>query len=260
MRSSHVPRTLNIRRLSTLAPGQYHPRVWRPSIPGPGRPTPRDDFAHRKVLTSSLTAARLLIDHLQEIFEVIEPKEGNLGAFGHRMRNLLLLACMEVESQWAGILRENAYQGDLLNTKDYVKLCGPLNLKSYSVGFPMYPELLRISPFKAWDPSSPTQSLPWYHAYNRTKHHREANFEVATLENTLDAVAAVIVMLAAQFGAEALTSASDLVASYSFNDFVNVGSGTAFRPEEIFYVPLAEVNELRDAVVIQPWTPVPYRF
>jgi hypothetical protein len=55
-----------------------------------------------------------------------------------------------------------------------------------------------------WTSSSPTQSLPWYQAYNNVKHDREAHFKEATLVNALRSVAACAVMLAAQFGIEAL--------------------------------------------------------
>ena len=43
-----------------------------------------------------------------------------------------------------------------------------------------------------------------YAAYNEVKHDREVNFKRATLRHAIEAVAACVVMLAAQFGLEAL--------------------------------------------------------
>ena len=52
-----------------------------------------------------------------------------------------------------------------------------------------------ISPFKNWNPSSPTKSLKWYDAYNKIKHDRIENLSLATLDNAINAVCALITLL-----------------------------------------------------------------
>jgi hypothetical protein len=41
--------------------------------------------------------------------------------------------------------------------------------------------------------------LPWYQAYNETKHDRHAGFFKATLDHLIDAVCGVVTVLGAQF-------------------------------------------------------------
>lgn len=68
-----------------------------------------------------------------------------------------------------------------------------LSLQSYS----SFPE---FAPFKDWNASNPTTSLSWYDAYNKTKHDREGNLNIGTLDNAAQAVGAAVVMFHAQFG------------------------------------------------------------
>jgi len=52
------------------------------------------------------------------------------------------------------------------------------------------------TPFANW---KGTKGLPWWKAYNETKHSRHENFEKANFGNMLDAFAGLVVLLAAQF-------------------------------------------------------------
>ncbi len=123
---------------------------------------------------------------------------------------LLLTACTEVESQWAGILRAHRYEQQTCrkqrtwSTNDYVKLFHPLQLNRWHIDFPGIPSNSMIAPFHGWDAERPTQTLPWYSAYNETKHDRETKLEEATLKMAIEAVAAAGIMVAAQFGPKSL--------------------------------------------------------
>jgi hypothetical protein len=152
-------------------------------------------------LTESFVSLRILLNKLEQLFEVIEPTQENLTVYGHKIREILLLACMEVESSWSAVLKENGYStnGQLLTTRDYVKLLVPMLLDSYELTLQQYPRFPSFSPFKNWDVSHPTQSLVWYDAYNKTKHDREENLKFATLNNSVQAVGAAVVMIHAQF-------------------------------------------------------------
>ena len=93
--------------------------------------------------------------------------------YGHKIRELLLLACMEVESSWTAVLKINEYGKGRLTTQDYVKLLSPMYLDRYWVNLPSY-KYPSIKPFEGWDAEDPKPSpCHWYHAYNQTKHDRE---------------------------------------------------------------------------------------
>jgi hypothetical protein len=183
-------------RLRRLDVAQYHPRVHRPCSPR----FPYQIATYPKIIEKSAVAVEILIQRMHHLFHVIEPDPDNLRAYGHEIRNLLLLGCMEVEAAWAAILRANSYPGDRWTTKDYIKLIGPLHLPKYELKVTSYAGVPTLSPFAKWNDTQPTQSLKWYHAYNQTKHDREVAFHVATLSDAIDAVAAAVILFYAQFG------------------------------------------------------------
>jgi hypothetical protein len=192
-------------QVSRMIPGRYRPRIWRgfydPSNPLDANDLfdPRDVYGY--AYTQSIVAAASLLDQLEELFRSIEPERGNLQSYGHRSRELFILTCTEIEAGWRAILN-----GNLINkksrytTNDYVKLKGPLRLSEWIVRLENYPNLGTFSPYKDWQKGSPTQSIKWYDAYNACKHDREGCFACANLENLLGAMAALHILLAAQWG------------------------------------------------------------
>ena len=151
-------------------------------------------------LTQSFVALKLLLTKMQDVFETVEPAEGNMQTYGHKIRELLLLAAMEVEASWTAVLRANGYAEQRLTTKDYVKLLAPMLLDSFGLKLRSYPEFPTLAPYKGWNVGAPTQSLDWYDAYNKTKHNREEFLGAATLGRAVHAVGAATVMFYAQFG------------------------------------------------------------
>ena len=67
---------------------------------------------------------------LVDIFSYIEPVECNLSCYGHRLRELIILASTEFENQCRHILRANHIfpQGNDYISKDFVKLNIPAHL------------------------------------------------------------------------------------------------------------------------------------
>lgn len=184
---------------SDYQPGTAYKRIYRPPIFGSFYRA--IDLGKR---SESFVALRILLHKLGGVFETIEPAIANQATYGHLVRELLLLACNEVESSWAAVLRENHYPArrNGWKTTDYIKLLGPMLLDTYRLSLRSYTDFPDFAPFESWDPSAPTKSLPWYDAYNKTKHDRESNLRDATLENAVYAVGAAVVMFFAQFGAE----------------------------------------------------------
>lgn len=123
------------------------------------------------------------------------------NTYGHEIRNLLIVACTEVEAQWKGILQANGYCRNRYTTNDYVILNRAMLLDQYVVSLPHYPWLPPFKPFQGWGSSGkPTEELSWYSAYNRVKHDREQNFSEAKLVHAIDAVCACMIMLFTQYG------------------------------------------------------------
>lgn len=186
-----------------LALGGYYPRMARPSDQhpkdSPGTSPSSSDYGTEVALMQGQLES--LVDRLKQICQAVLPNEHNNSVYGHEIRNLLILACTEVESQWRSILVANGIKREKYTTNDYVMLSGPMRLREYSVLLSRYPWLPALNPFKEWGNSGkPTKELSWYDAYNSVKHAREENFNLATLEHCLQAVAACAVMNCAQFG------------------------------------------------------------
>lgn len=166
-----------------------------------------NDYADSKVRNNQeyynlLNQLEILIDDLNEIFKTLAPRTDNLKAFGHSIRNIIILACTEIDAMMNNILDKNGVkrEGKYRTTNDYVKLLEPLRLREYSLSFSRHNDLPNLSPFAKWNSQYPTKSLAWYNAYNKIKHDRETNFYKATLKNAINSIAAYAIILIAQFG------------------------------------------------------------
>ncbi|MGY3557477.1 hypothetical protein ACVWXP_000746 [Bradyrhizobium sp. USDA 4463] len=191
---------------SIFNPGEFFPRMARPTnewstAPIGFNPGAEGDVAFIATARGQLKA---LTRQLDRICQTVHPSEGTLETYGHDIRNLLILACTEVEMHWRGVLSANGYLRDRYDTRDYVKLRSAMKLDEYAVSFSNFPWLSPISPFAGWGcTGKPSQDLGWYDAYNAVKHDRENSFERATLAHCFAAVSACFAMITAQFGSAA---------------------------------------------------------
>ncbi len=181
-----------------------------------------------------IRAFLLLIKDLQEVFDYIEPADENLGCFSYRIHALLLRACVEVEANCKAILKENGYikkskKGNDLDLKmeDYKKINTTHRLSSYQVKIPYWRGSQDIlSPFSAW---STGDLLPWYVAYNKTKHDRQVVFQDANFGHLLNACCGVLVMLSAQFEREDFSPGDSVLSFGGPDDGMESGIGGYFR-------------------------------
>jgi len=181
-----------------------------------------------------IRAFLLLLKDLQELFDYIEPADGNLICFSYRIHALLLRSCVEVEANCKAILKENGYTKKSKNGKDidmnmddYKKINTTHHLSSYQVKFPYWNGTKDVrSPFSDW---SAGKALPWYTAYNTTKHDRHSKFKDANLDNLLDACCGVLVILSAQFGINDFSPGGELVTVGGLYDGMKDGIGNYFR-------------------------------
>jgi hypothetical protein len=218
--------------------GTYYPRVYRIGLNYfDGTNVTRFRNFKPEVLNQSIISTRLLLIKLKKVFEFVSFDIRNFSCFGHEIRSLLLLACMEVESSWNGILSSNGYVTTRRTntTQDYVKLKSPLKLCEYQVEFKLYPQIPTVNPFGTWDAGSPTQSLSWYDTYNKTKHDRENNDHLANLESVIHSIAGALVMLYVQFGPDEMFWTDSEFADFQINT-------PKFIPTD-FYIPLPAHGE-----------------
>lgn len=206
--------------------------VWRPSL------YYYDDTYQALGITEnemrlSEYSLRLLIQKLDEIFLFIEPDAQSLNTYSHKTRELLILACTEVENLWQYYMNQSGQTpiGRNYTTKDYVKLLDKLHLKDFEFSLKTYSNISSIKPFENWNVSAPTATLNWYDAYNKTKHDRDAHFSQATLINCINAVVANLVMHCVKFSPFPMFEQSSIFSSLINQHFVakfNIGNPKSF--------------------------------
>ncbi|ENJ7944627.1 hypothetical protein AB2M38_001542 [Yersinia enterocolitica] len=173
-------------------PGCYYPRISRENV--------LFNYVNQEFL-QDVRAYQNIQSSLDVLFNYIEPSTDNFSAYGHKIRELLILACTEVECLLVKTLTDNGYeQKDRYSTNDYVKCKNILGLHKFETILSQYPNLKVFKPFFDWNADSPTKSLPWYDAYNAVKHNRSDNIADANLEHLLDAISAIHVLLESQYG------------------------------------------------------------
>lgn len=235
----------------SLAPGEYFPRMARPFSARDNRSlgcNPDDSREARIIRTSSSGQLHVLIHELEQICMVVHPIKENFTAYGHEIRNIILIASTEVETQWKNILKANGIRGK--NTNAYVKLSSPMKLAEYRASLTYYPWLDPIAPFENWLNGTPTKSLDWYSAYNDVKHDREIWFAKATLLNALKSVTGCFVMLCAQYGSDFALQGE--AAEHAFFKLIDAPK---WEPSEIYVPALSGARNAR----LYPFSAAPKR-
>lgn len=158
-------------------------------------------FIELREKTSLFSATKLILKDYSEILEYVEPCDANLLTYSHRIYELLLRTCTEVETNLEGILNANGYSKSdnrNLNMHDYCKVDSATKLSEYSVVLHQWHPDKTIHPFEGWKHKE--KQLPWYRDYNKVKHGRSKNFDKANLENLSNAIGGLLCILYAQFG------------------------------------------------------------
>ena len=126
----------------------------------------------------------LLQKDLLDLFAFIEPADENLKTYSHRVQQLLMRTCVEIEANCAAILTENGYRpegGGHLDMRDYRRIERSHRLSQYRIRIPLWRGNNRIvRPFAAWEERD--AGLDWYQAYNKSKHDRHECFERANFD------------------------------------------------------------------------------
>lgn len=144
----------------------------------------------------------LLQADIIDLFSYVEPSDKNLATYSHRIQQLLMRACVEVEANLTAIFLDNEYSAARgnLTMQQYRLIEISHRLSSYQIRVPAWQGSQGVrQPFLSWKDNEP---LPWYQAYNKSKHNRHENFELATFNALIDAFCGLGVLLAAQFHEE----------------------------------------------------------
>jgi hypothetical protein len=146
----------------------------------------------------------LLQQDVLDLFSYIEPSDRNLDTYSHRIEQLLMRACVEVEANLTAILLDNGYKspsGEKLTMTQYRMVNISHRLSSYEIRVPGWNGNQGMrQPFSYWTEKS--QKVPWYDAYNKSKHNRHEYFTRATFTALIDAFCGLNVLLTAQFHGE----------------------------------------------------------
>lgn len=138
----------------------------------------------------------LIQQDVLELFSYVEPSDANLTTYSHRIQQLLMRSCVEIEANFTAIFLDNGHfkSNGSLNINDYKLINASHRLSSFKVRVPGWKGTRK--PFAPWETKQP---LSWYRAYNKSKHNRHENFHLATFDALIDAYCGLNVLLSAQF-------------------------------------------------------------
>jgi hypothetical protein len=148
-----------------------------------------------------IRAFLLLQKDLIELFDYIEPCEGNLKTVSYRIHELLIRTCVEIEANFTAILRENQYskKGNL-KMEDFLLINQTHHLSAYKASVPFWKGESKIRcPFDNWIRKEP---LEWFQIYNKLKHERYDYYDKANFNNLVDAMCGLAIVISSQFNNE----------------------------------------------------------
>lgn len=147
--------------------------------------------------------------------------------------------CIEIEANFKAILEANTFSppvGRSLTIRDFRKIDVTHHLSSYEAVLPMWNGVSpAIKPFEPWrafrgQVAPHGVPLPWYQAYNASKHSRQQAFRRANLWALIEAVAGLLIVVTAQFKAVTFDAGPDhlLIGSGNYHPFEH-SIGELFR-------------------------------
>ncbi|MDD3101931.1 MAG: hypothetical protein PHE59_02195 [Patescibacteria group bacterium] len=189
---------------------------------------------YRNILdwSSPIRAFNLIIEDFKKICEYIDPSDENTAVYSHRLYEIFIRTCTELESNMKAILKANGYvkTGRWWDMTDYKKLEPVLKLSDYEVLINFWNNGRGMSggcvPFRNWAQSK-SGILVWYQDYNNVKHSREENFHLASLGNLLDSICGLFIILFSQYGVQ-IFNPYQIVKSYDEDDLGKIISKDSF--------------------------------
>lgn len=187
-----------------LLPGEYHPRIWRNGIATSWITDNVNAMNTAEIATirQRVIALHRIQRQLEEVFEVVTPNPAHAEVYGEATGQILTLAAAEVEQLLKEVFAANSNPAERprlfrsLNMGAMFPLVAPMRLREWEVRLQFFDDWPVIRPFATWT----NAAVPaWWTAYNSRKHDPAGRSE-STLDNAINAVAAVRILLEAQFG------------------------------------------------------------
>lgn len=235
---------------SDLNQGEHYPNIYRP-IFSRRYTTERDLEAFfplydQAEYISRLNQLSIIYHDLSDIFTYVEPDfSNNMKAYGHKIRNNIILSCTEIDSMFQNLMLKNGYKDKehRFNTGDYIKTKSILKLDQYVIKYIRYPNLTTFSPFIDWNnlkknkkDNPATESICWYNDYNQIKHDRINNKMLANINNAVDAFSAAIILFISQYGDDEPFWKKD------FGDEIIIKQKPHYEYNEFYLPPISSEN------------------
>jgi hypothetical protein len=131
-----------------------------------------------------LSGFRTLESQLADCLGYIPFMDSNKHIISPKFIPVISEACGFIESIFNESTQVDSRRYSL---KDYAELLEPRLTLEDTITIFLGPPILFLNPFKSWTASQPT----WWKAHNMLKHHRLSNYEVATYDNAIMAMAAL---------------------------------------------------------------------
>jgi len=134
-------------------------------------------------------------DMLQDVLRYVPYCSEHKRVWSPKLVTILHEVCSQLDSLWFyDAKKTRSVKKEKLNISDYFKYYGKSMAPKWLVFWGQEPE--RIHPFKSWENQSATSSSPeWWKAYQKVKHNRLENENMATLECTVNAVAGLFLAI-----------------------------------------------------------------
>lgn len=149
----------------------------------------KKNWNYFKSLAKQFQQTEQFVDHAMDI-------SGNLKngkTFSNEFAKLLLLSASEFEVIAKALCAESGNPvNDKANIKEITKTILSIypNITNTKISTPYQ----IIEPLALWSTNNQNLGISWWHAYNKIKHDRTHNFEVANLINCLEAFASLMVL------------------------------------------------------------------
>jgi hypothetical protein len=128
---------------------------------------------------------------MEVVARFIEFRAENFGVFSIELAHLLFAAASEVDVVAKLLCKQVAPERSCRNINEYrrVLLAHMPELPHEKVFIPRYG--LDFEPWSSWEDA---KNPVWWGAYNNVKHKRDAHFHEATLQNSLNALGALLLL------------------------------------------------------------------
>lgn len=139
----------------------------------------------------------MLEKEVEATFDFVEPSKKNYSTFSISYAKLILSICGEFDSLLKDYCKDlsskNKRPSNIQECFDVLKRYNSLNVINTTIKLTRY-KSIQLKPFDQWSSSSGYKKLSWWGCYNSIKHNRLTQFELANLENCLNALAALFII------------------------------------------------------------------